>query len=160
MKYIPLSRIQVIDGLRQFFAGSNIPFLETVAMLILIHQLKGTVAEKTLLAVFIKSGLLLGIPFTLLVANKRFKIGNLLSSIYFLGGVGALGLMLLPYPYMLMMTSGCIGLAVHGTHPIQSEIYNLFHKEERGMKSSFTIFMTALSSVIMSLLLNLFFNAF
>ena len=63
-----------VDGARQFFQGFSQPFLETLAMIILLQDLHGSTGQATMLGFFLKAGGVLGIPLMFYIAKFKFNL--------------------------------------------------------------------------------------
>lgn len=149
MLFFPKSS-QKVDFARQFFNGSLVPILETLAMLSAIHYFQSSTFEKTFLAVCLKSGLILGIPLTLFIARYRWKISVVLGSGALLCSLILLQNAFFSFFPLLLFSTLCLSLFLHGTHPLQSEIYALFPKKTRGKQFQYTVVAITFGSVFAS----------
>lgn len=147
------------DSLQCFFGGALIPFLQTIAMLYLLNRFDGVgVKEKTLLAVCLKSGMLLGIPLAAFYAHFKFRINNILFCLYFFSGICLFLLPVLNYVYLYIIIAGLIGVAILSTSPVTVEVHSGYHKTRRGKLYSTTAIIMIIGTLIFTGLANLLIN--
>jgi MFS family permease len=147
------------DSLHNFFGGAIMPFLQTIAMLYLLTRFENTgVIEKTLLAMFLKSGMALGIPLAAFFAFFKFKINSILFSLYLFSGICLLFVQFLNNVYLYIIISGLIGIAVLSSSPVTVEVHSGYHKSRRGKLYSTTAISMILGILFFTGIANLLIN--
>jgi len=130
--------MQLWDGVRTFFAGSLIPLLETLAMLYLIKVLDGSTTQKTILAMTLQSGLLLGIPLVMILSKKQLQIRHILIGAYILSGIAVFLIPVLQNPWIYIILAVSAIFYSSAANPLSADLYVEYDRKNRGRRFSST----------------------
>ena len=148
-------RYQQWDAGRSFFASCLQPLLDVLAMYFLIEVFRAGETEKTVLAVVVRSGMLLGIPLSALLARLKMPINRGLWLIY---GLAAVCVFLLPFvqaAFVYISLFCLVSLARDGTNSLLSDVYAGYPKEVRTGRYSTSVVALIAGGLCFSGLVNL-----
>lgn len=149
-------KLQIWDGSRAFFSSALYPLIETIAMLVLLQNYDGSFYEKTILAMLLRSGLMVSLPMVSLCSKIRLGKNWIISGTLFLSSFALLNASSVSSSLVYLILICIAVIFPMSVLPIITENYSLFTKEQRGKRYVTSFIAMILGSLLFSYISNYF----